>query len=117
MKFYTGLIFIIIGIIGFLMTWIVKDPSNYFSLGAIGFIVIGIWAMFFDSNNPKKKFDNREINYGNNCMKSKYCDMKIFNGYESECKFLKIKIDKNHICDLFKNQILKIKLIYFFWIL
>ena len=37
-------------------------------------------------------------------MKCKYWDMKIFNGYESECKFLKIKIDKNHVCDLFEIQ-------------
>jgi hypothetical protein len=103
MKSYTGLIFIIIGIIAFLITIIVKDLGDYFSLFAIGIIVIGIWAMFFDSSNPKKKFNYREINYGNNCSKCKYCDMKLFNGYESECKFLKIKIDKNHICDLFSK--------------
>jgi hypothetical protein len=102
MKFYK--IVIIIGIIGFLITKLVKDPHYYFNLSAIGFIVIGIFWMFFDSGNSIQKFNYREINYGNNCSKCKYCDMKLFNGYESECKFLKIKIDKDHVCDFFSKS-------------
>jgi hypothetical protein len=104
MKFNTGLIVLIIGIIALLITIIVKDYSYYFSGFAILIILVGIWAMFSDSTKRKKKFNYREINDGNNCLKCEYNDTKLFNGYESVCKLLKIKIDKNHVCDFFNSQ-------------
>lgn len=43
----------------------------------------------------------REINFNENCMICKYCEQGLFDKFESECTLFNIKVDSNHICDLF----------------
>lgn len=103
MKSYTSIIIIIIGLISFLITQIVNDGISYFSMGAIGIIIVGLVWMFFNSKDLKEKYNFREADYYNNCMKCKYCDTKSFDELYAYCEFLEIKVDEFHVCDLIKN--------------
>lgn len=104
MKSYTGIVIIIIGITAFLITQIVNDRLSYFSMGAIGIIIVGIVWIIFNSTDSKQKYNFRETDSYNNCMKCKYYDTKSFDEHYADCKFLQIKVDKFHICESFKKK-------------
>jgi len=103
MKSYISIIIIIIGVIAFLVTRIVHDPSYNFSLGAIIIIIIGLIWMYFDSKGPDRKFNFRKTDSVDNCTKCKYYNKRSFNGVDTDCKFLYIKVDEFHVCDLYKK--------------
>ncbi|ADZ08900.1 hypothetical protein Metbo_0649 [Methanobacterium lacus] len=97
MKSYTGIVIISIGIISFIITQIVNDRFSYFSMHAIGIIIVGIVWIIFNSTDSKQKYNYRETDSENNCMKCKYSDIKYFNELYANCKFLHIRVDKFHI--------------------
>ena len=43
----------------------------------------------------------RETNSNENCMNCKYCDHGLFDKFELECTLFNIKVDTNHVCDLY----------------
>ena len=43
----------------------------------------------------------RETNSNENCMNCKYCDQGLFDKLELECTLFNIKVDTNHVCDLY----------------
>lgn len=99
MKYYTGIIIILIGIIAFLITLIIDDPSN-FMFGSVLIIIIGlIWTYYY--SNDSRKFNLRETDSNDNCTKCKYCDINPSHRVNAHCKFLNIDVDKFHICDLY----------------
>jgi hypothetical protein len=64
---------------------------------------------FFSFMNLSKqeeadKMDYREINTKDNCTKCKYYDSKSNESSKANCKFFHIKVDENHICDLFSLE-------------
>jgi len=101
MKYYTGILFIIIGIIAFLITLIVNDPS-YFMFGSVLIIIIGIIWMYYYSNDSSK-FNFREMDSNDNCTKCIYCDINPSHRVNAHCKFLNINVDEFHICDLYEE--------------
>ena len=52
-------------------------------------------------NHEENKFNFRETDSTDNCLKCKCCDPKSF----SECRFFHINIDVNHVCDLLEPQL------------
>ena len=99
MKSYTGIMIIIIGIIALSITQIVNDRLSYFSIGAIGIILVGLIWMYFNSKDSKQKFNFRKTDSEDNCTKCKYYVAKSFDGVQTNCKFLNIKVDEFHVCD------------------
>ena len=51
--------------------------------------------------NEEEKFNFRETDSQDNCLKCKCCNPKSL----TECKFFHIEIDENHVCDLLEPQI------------
>ena len=43
----------------------------------------------------------RQTNTKENCLNCKYCDHGLFDKLESECTLFNIKVDTNHVCDLY----------------
>jgi hypothetical protein len=68
--------------------------------------LLGLFS-FMNKNHQVEasKFNFREINYGNNCSKCKYYDIKSVESDGAICRFFNLKTDENHMCDLFEIQI------------
>lgn len=103
MKSFTSIIIIIIGIIALSITQIVNDRLSYFSMGAIGIIVVGLIWMFFNSTDSKQKYNFQKADSNDNCTKCKYYGIKSFDGVHANCKFLNIEVDEFHICDFYNK--------------
>ncbi len=43
----------------------------------------------------------RVTNSNENCRNCKYCDKGLFDKFESECTLFNIKVDTQHVCDLY----------------
>ena len=71
----------------------------------LGFIllVLGIFIPNMKATGRKsaQKQNFRGKDSDENCMNCKYCDMKFFDGLEAGCNWLEIKIDENHVWDLY----------------
>jgi hypothetical protein len=104
MKNIWNIIFIILGLIGLIISLITYGAFDYFSFISIVIIAVGIWGMFFDSRNPKTKFNFRETNNYDNCNRCNRFDKKSSDGFVENCKFFHIKTDRNHVCDLLCPQ-------------
>lgn len=103
-------IFIIaMGVIALIISLYVNGNFDFFSLMAIIFIIIGIMGYRQSTGIKASEESNYKlINSSFNCMNCKYCDMEQFDGLLADCKLFRIKIDKNHVCDLFKLSIEKL---------
>jgi hypothetical protein len=103
------LIIIAIGIIGLVISLYVNGNFDFFSSMAIIFIFIGIVGYRQSTGKKASEESNyRLVNSSFNCMNCIYCDMEHFDGLLADCKLFRIKIDKNHTCDLFKLSIEKL---------
>jgi hypothetical protein len=108
-----GIVSIFIGIIGIFIffdaNYLAPVKTNHYHMyrgfvyGALS-IAFGIVCFIHGS---KTGADEAEIfNFTEtkdpkiNCMNCKYCDMTCFDGYEAQCKFFKVKINKDSICDI-----------------
>ena len=68
----------------------------------LGFVLIFYFrASLKLHKNEEEKFDFRETDSDENCLKCRCCNPKSL----TDCKFFHIKIDEHHICDLLEPQI------------
>jgi hypothetical protein len=93
------------------ITWSDRVDSRIFILGLILVLynlarLLGLFS-FMNKNHKDEacKFNFREINYGNNCSKCKYYNIKSVEADNFACKIFNIETDENHMCDLFCMQI------------
>ena len=100
---------IAIAVFALIISLYVNGNFDFFSSMAIIFIMIGIVG-YRQSTGKKASEDSnyKLINSSFNCMNCRYCDMEHFDGLLADCKLFRIKIDKNHVCDLFKLSIEKL---------
>lgn len=107
-----GLVSVFIGIIGIFLfidaNYLAPVKTNRYHMtrgivyGGLA-IVFGIYMIHAKSDQDEAEiFNFTETDSKINCMNCKYCDMTLFDGYEADCKFFKIKVDQDHICDLGK---------------
>ena len=103
------IIFIVIGIIALFVSIYLED-DYYWGMGSIIIILIGIWGYLYypTDKQASDRYNYRLVTSSFNCMNCTYCDMEHFDGSLADCKFFRIKIDKNHVCDLFKLSIEKL---------
>jgi hypothetical protein len=102
------IIFIVIGIIALYISLL--EGGLYWGVGAIVIIFIGIGGYLYypTGMQASKEFNYRLVTSSFNCMNCTYCDMEHFDGILADCKLFRIKIDKNHVCDLFNLSIKKL---------
>jgi hypothetical protein len=103
------LTFIVLGVVALFISIYLEDDYIW-GMGSIVIIFIGIGGYLY---HPKGKQASEESNYRLvtsffNCLNCTYCDMEHFDGLLADCKFFRMKIDKEHVCDLFKLSIEKL---------
>ncbi|MGB7968691.1 MAG: hypothetical protein WCF28_03835 [Methanobacterium sp.] len=106
-----GILCIILGVMNGYSSFI--SAATISNTGNIGngfnlFIVILGFIMIYYSRaslklhtNEENKFNFRETDSKDNCLKCKCCNPKSL----TECRFFHIEIDENHVCDLLEPQI------------
>ena len=104
-----GILCIVLGILDVYNTFS-SGPSNTVNIGNsffIFFFILGFLLIYYSRTSLKlhdheeNKFNFRETDSHDNCLKCKCCDPKSL----TECKFFHIEIDVNHVCDLLEPQI------------
>jgi len=101
------IIFIVIGIVALFISLYFEDDYIW-ATGAIVIIFIGGYLYHPTGKQASEEYNYRLITSSFNCMNCTYCDMEFFDGMLADCKLFRIKIDKNHVCDLFKLSIEKL---------
>jgi hypothetical protein len=85
----------------------------YFIEFALLVVAFGLFWLIWKPRNlgtkKAEKFNYRGASDEDSCIKCKCFDMKSFDGFEAECKFFHIKIDKDHVCDIIEPQLDEVK--------
>ncbi len=77
------------------------NSFELFILILIFILISYYWTSFKLHKNEEDKFNFRETDSMDNCLKCECCDKKS----STKCKFFHIEIDENHVCDLLEPQI------------
>ena len=95
-----GIIFIIIALAS--VSFLQEIAGRIGILGII-LLFLGVFIPNMKATGKKsaEKLNFREKDADDNCMTCKYSDLKMLNGSDAGCKWFEIKIDDNHVCDLF----------------
>lgn len=106
-----GILCVFLGILNIYYTFISGvSTSNTETTGNgyfIFLIILGFIMIYYSRasvklhRNEEEKFNFRETDSHDNCLKCKCCDPKSL----TECKFFHIQIDENHVCDLLEPQL------------
>ena len=106
-----GLLLIVVGVITGYNDLISGNSTSNNGLQENGFelfmVILGFFLIYYSRTslklhkNEEEKFNYRETDSKDNCLKCKCCDPKSL----TKCKFFHIEIDENHVCDLLEPQL------------
>lgn len=101
MRHNWSIILIVIGIICICLSVFNLSYARA-SVAGIVIILLGLAGLGLKTSGIEeaKKFNYRETDSADNCLKCKYCNMKSYDGYEADCNSFKMKIDEDHVCDI-----------------
>jgi len=86
---------------------LISNPGTVGNGFDLFILILGFLLIYYSRasvklhKNEEEKFNFRETDSHDNCLKCRCCDPKSL----TECKFFHIKIDENHVCDLLEPQL------------